>query len=260
MLQAVAAATAVDTLLLRDQSLAHEIVSLYNRVRFDGRATERSDDSWAGVLKELGRYSSIKTLVLLLHTNPGVFLFHPSSTEGYFRDSKSLADAGAEFVALKEKPRIGTLDLEGCNLGANLDSVVSFGLAFGADVVIATNQFHEFALKRFRVAQGEVNELERQFRELNGYLVGPNLKGWIEVARTKPVDQTLLLEWFVGSTADHKRSLPVDEKVRRQNFHPVASLRPEYIQSKADLARLRQALKADPAPRRITIELAVFRP
>jgi hypothetical protein len=258
MLQRLAAAAAANTLLVWDQSLI-TLIGLYNQAHFEGSAPARSVDSWAGCLKELGNYSSINKLVLLLHSNPGVFLFHPSPTGDYFRDSKKLADAGLEFSNLKEKPKIHTLDLEGCNLGANLDSIVSFGLALGADTVIATNQFHEFALKRFRVAKGEDKELARQFHELNGYLADPHLNIWILMARNEPVDRDFLLEWFVGSLANHKRTLPVDEKDRRENFHPVGGLRPEYIRSKEDLVKLRQVLRSDRTPRRITIELAPFR-
>ena len=257
MLQRLAAATVVDTLLLGDQSLGTKI-GLYNQAHFGGSATARLVDSWAGCLKEIGTFSSINRLVLLLHSNPGMFLFQPSPSEDFFRDFKLLADAGKEFSSLKEKPKIRTLDLEGCSLGANLDSLVNFGLAVGADTIVATNQFHEFALKRFVVDKGEDKYLARQFSELNGYLLVPHLEGWLLEARSKPVDQFFLLEWFVGSLKDHQRRLPQNEKDRRENFHPTKALQPTYIRSKEELTKLKQIISPK-APLRITIELAPFR-
>ena len=144
-------------------------------------------------------------------------------------------------------PKIDTLDLQGCRLGTVSILIKDFGLALGAETVVSTNQYHEFGLKRFVVAKGHDEELARQFSEFGDYLVDPSLRGWIAMARGKTIDRIFLVEWFVGSWADHERNLPEDEKDRRENFHPTSALQPRYIGSKEDLAKVKaEAEPKDP--------------
>lgn len=247
-------AHAVGALMLCDQSLGGEIIGRYNEAHHNGAATVSVHDSWAGFLKQLSAYRWIETLTLLLHSRPGEFLFHPSPTGNYFQEAKSLAEAGQAFTKLNKKPKIRTVDLESCNVGLEIDSVVKFGLALGADVVTCTNKYHEFWLNLFDVAKGESAELERQFSEFEGYLVDPHLKGWIELARVKPVKRVFLLEWFVGKE-NYKKRLPVD-KTARGGFYTVGSLRSEYVRTEQELKSLAEILHSDNAPRRITIDLS----
>ena len=80
MLQKVAAAEAkaVDTVLLADKSFGTKVWP-YNLAHYGGNAKTMLVESWAECLKELGPFSAIKRLVLLLHSAPGVFLFHLDS-------------------------------------------------------------------------------------------------------------------------------------------------------------------------------------
>src|SRR6476660_143115 len=112
--------------------------------------TLQAVDSWTEILTAINKYKSIDKLVFLVHSNPGAFLFGPDAREEKFKSATNLMTAAAQLASLPRKPQVGTVDLAGCNVGLDIDSVLNFGLALNASEVISMNHFHEFAMINLR--------------------------------------------------------------------------------------------------------------
>jgi hypothetical protein len=237
-----AARKSADTLLMYSKGFGSEKVDLFNQAYFNGQAGTQVVDSWADILKVFADYASINKLVFLVHSNPGVLLFGADATGLHFTSGKKLTEAAKELTQLPEKPTITTVDFAGCNVGFDLDGLVEFGLALDAKEVIATNHFHEFALDRLQVRAGQSDELEKALLRLRGYITSPasaSLDALVKQAKTKAVDTTVLLEWYVASDEEHRQPFPNDSKVntdqRAKTFKRPSSALGQNIQTMADL-------------------------
>jgi hypothetical protein len=258
----------VGTLLIYTKGFEKKKVDLYNEAHFSSAAKTKAVDSWSDVVGTLREYKSINKLVLLMHSNPGTFLFGPDPTETRFRTSKRLADAATELTALAPKAQVQSLDLAGCNVGFDMDGVVQFGLALGAAEAISINHFHEFALDRLQSGPRTSAELEKHLLSLRGYVTSPGTDALVEQAKKAPVDKTVLLEWYVVSDEDHRRVLPtsgVDGNQRAKTFKNGSEAFNVIVDSQKSL----EALKNDMAQfggrepfrqlMRITVKLDGFR-
>jgi len=237
-----AASKTADTLLIYSTGFRGDIVDLFNQAYFNGQASKQAVDSWADILKVFADFASINKLVFLLHSNPGVLLFGPDASGTKFKSGKKLSDAAKDLSAIRDKPRIATVDFAGCNVGFDLDGLVDFGLALDAKQVIATNHFHEFALDRLQAAAGHDDALEKELLRLRGYITSPtssSLDALVKQAKTKAVDRIVLLEWYVASDEEHGLPFPNDPGVntdqRAKIFKRPSSILTRDIQTKADL-------------------------
>jgi hypothetical protein len=203
----------VGTLLIYSKGFGKTKVDLFNDAYLSSSAALRQVDSWQEIAKAIGEYKSIDKLVFLVHSNPGTFLFGPDAAGRTFSSGKALADAAKELTSLSVKPEIRSVDVAGCNVGLDADSVVQFGLALGAAEIVATNHFHEFALVTLESRPGQSATIERNLRSLRGYVATRGTDALVEQARTSKVSQTILLEWYVAFADEHEQTLPVGPNV-----------------------------------------------
>ncbi len=146
--------------------------------------------------------------------------------------------------------------------------MVLFGLALGTSEVIATNDFHEFALDRLQARPGKSREFEIELNGLRGYVTSPVLEVLIKQAKTKVVDQLVLLEWYVAFDDEHKLVLPngprVNKDKRAKTFKTISSALTYNVVSRARLDELKQDFaqfrggEAVRMPMKIIIHLGMF--
>jgi len=218
------------------------MVDLYREAHLDPGAVIVQYDTWSEMAAALGRYQSIDRLVVLGHSNPGEFLFGKDPRTGKFREELLLDQAAERLQALGVRPQIRMLDLAGCNIGIDLDSVVQFGLAVGATQVVATNHFHEFQLGKLEGGPG-LKDVEKSYLNMRNYITTPNVDKLVEQSKTRRVERVFLLEWYVGFQEEDKLDLPIGSnlhsKAQTDVFKQVSSAHDEVVVSPAGLERLK---------------------
>jgi hypothetical protein len=269
-LQARLPRRSVNTLLLFSKGLEKTTVRLFNEAHFKSQAETQIVDSWNDILSSLAEFQSINKLVLLVHSSQvGMLLFRPDATGHAFQEGKRLRDAATELSALEVKPKIRTVDMEGCNVTQDLEGVLKFGIGLGAKEIIAMNHFHELAQLRLQVEKGQDKVLESEIRRLNGYITSPGLQALIEQAKTKPVHRNVLLEWFVATPILDSQNLPIgpgDTARREKDFHTRGSIRSRTITNKSEFDRIKESFEPSgtrqagelTSPVRVIIKLGAF--
>jgi hypothetical protein len=254
------------SLILHDRHLNRNgLVDRYDEAHFASNAIRQPIETWADVMASLTQYHSIRNLVFLLHSDPRGFLFGPNDNATRFRSIITLDEASERLGRLQGKPEVVSVDLDGCNIGFNLQGVVKLGLALDADEIKATNHFHEFAFNRLKASKGQSRELERELLRLRGYITTPGTDSLLELVKTRPVDQIVLLEWFVAHDDEHKMSLPASGKINAKIFKPLSSAHFETIATQEKLQALQKEFAMfsgqEPIRRltRATIKLEQFR-
>jgi hypothetical protein len=254
------------SLILYDRSLNRDgKVDRYDEAHFASNAIRQPIETWPDVMASLTQYFSIRNLVFFLHSDPRGFLFGPNANATRFKSITTVDQAAVQLRGLQGKPEVLRVDLEGCNLGFDLNAVVRLGLALDADEIKATNHFHEFALDRLKASKQQARELERELLRLRGYIATPGTDSLLELVKTKPVDQIVLLEWFVAHDDESEKNLPTSGKINAKVFKPLSSAHPETIatQEKLDALQKEFAMFSGQEPIRrlirVTIMLDQFR-
>jgi hypothetical protein len=244
------------TLMLYAPSFT-EKARLYNESRFDSKAEVVPVFNWKGILGLLASRAAVGRLVLFIEGSSGYFLFDRGESGGLAGGLVSLQSAAESYQALKKKPVIGTVDLDGCNMGADLEAVRDFGLALGAEEISAVNQFHFFGLLRARGSRGNTAQLEKDIHAYNGYIATPNVNGWLGLAKSAGIDRIFLTEWFTSSVQLGKIPLPSDAN-NRQGYYRRADLQLRTVAQPADLRRVQLAIDMEPRPSQTRIILGNF--
>lgn len=254
--------------MLYSKSFERRKVELFRDAHLAAAATLQGIDSWAEIQSAITKYKSIEKLVFLVHSNPGAFMFGPDAREELFKSEIKLADAAKQLESLPKKTQVGIIDLAGCNVGLDIDSVLKFGLSLDASTVISTNHFHELALVTLQGRPKRNAALRRDFPSLKGYVSTPGIEALVDHADEKAFDKTVLLEWYVADKSDTKLILPFgagsDTKARADVFKKEGNAYNVTVTSQADLDALRQDMaqfEVRPFQQliRITIKLEGFR-
>lgn len=261
MAQAVRAAQTCDVLIIRSADFGRELTDLYNEAHYGSAAQVSTVTSWKGLLAELRGWQVVRRLVLLVDSTPSMLLFNRlgGAASNLFADHIEFDRAARELAALGGKPRIGSVDLDNCNAGRKVATVLRFGLAAGADEIVATNHFHEFAMKRFTAMPGGQVRLAEQFGDFAGYLTTPSLRGYVGLAAKQRVDRVFLLEWYVEGAGESSLPLPEEKKRRTAGFKPRDSAQPYVVQTAQDAQSLQTAIDTTHDFIRYVVRLGGFR-
>lgn len=186
-----------DGLLIYDISTpgGHQLAApIYRKIVMKFTEKEVAVGSWEGLARELQKYKTIKTLVLMAHGAEGAMRFGTTEKLDY-------AVEILQRIFGEKKPVITSIILEGCSISEDPGSIMPFADLFQASSITAYTHYL-FSLEnlvKIEIPKGSTIERVKEQIEYNGYyLVEEKNKGTIdahELAK-RGGEQTFLVEWF----------------------------------------------------------------
>ena len=181
-------------------------------------ASTKQIESWAALAKEVGKYSSIRELVLYFHGANGQLTVggEASEIDGARVRDLFVNQAGAS-------PQVENITLLGCNVGRNPAAMVEFGSLFKAKAVIAYTWFLVINTAEFEIDKGTTEkDLKASFKELEHWIMPPTTyKQIAQGANNKAYSPRLLLMY--GSLVSKK--LTMQEHLQQKSLRHTKPIR-----------------------------------